>query len=60
MIGRTPCSRAATENRCAPYTPLRSSNAIAGISSFAATSANCSGKDPPRKKLNALQQCNSQ
>jgi hypothetical protein len=34
--------------------PLRSSNAIASIPISAAVSANCSGNEPPRKKLNAL------
>src|SRR5262249_11413197 len=40
-------------------TPLRSSNAIPDNPSFAARSAMCSGEDAPRKKLKALQACNS-
>src|SRR5271156_791937 len=45
--------------RAAPYTPLRSVRAIAGMSSSQARLTSISGSDAPSRKLKALAACSS-
>src|SRR5260370_4130254 len=54
-----PIDFAAMWNRGEPYTPARSTKAMAGISSSFARDTRSSGGDAPSRKLNADEECSS-
>src|ERR1019366_5837070 len=59
MCALIPALFAARWKRGEPYTPSRSSNAIAGIPRFAHTAINSSGVEVPSRKLNAEREWSS-
>src|SRR6266852_855366 len=54
-----PTDFAAMWNRGQPYTPSRSTRAMAGISSSFARDTKSSGREAPSRKLNADDECSS-
>src|SRR5437016_13645332 len=57
--GRMPTDFAAMWNRGEPYTPSRSTKAMAGNSSSFARDTKSSGREAPSRKLNADEECSS-